>query len=108
MDRESDRLTTTAGLAAQARVASRIAAAVLGGYVFTWGSISLSLALLFAAGMEFHDAEHLSCIMGFLIFLAAFLWAFAARSLRRTWLALAGGGALMASAATLVQYLLLA
>ena len=37
-------------------IVSRTAAAVLGGYVFTWGVIAFATALLFAAGMEFHDA----------------------------------------------------
>ena len=82
---------------------SRISAAVLGGYAFTWGLMALGMAALFAAGMEFHDAEHLSAILGFLVFLGLFLWAFAAQSLWRVWLVLAGGGGLMAAAASLVQ-----
>lgn len=85
---------------------SRIVAALLGGYVFTWGFIALGLASLFAAGMDFHDAEHLSAILGFLVFLTAFLWAFAGRSLARVWAVLAGGGLLMTGAASLVQHLL--
>jgi hypothetical protein len=84
-------------------IVSRTAAAVLGGYAFTWGVIAFATALLFAAGMEFHDAEHLSYLIGFLVFLVAFLLAFAARSLPRVWLVLAGGGALLAGAATLLQ-----
>ncbi|MFX0590856.1 hypothetical protein ACOARS_12085, partial [Glaesserella parasuis] len=70
----------------------RIAAAVFGGYAFTWGFIALGVALMFAAGMEFHDAEHLGYILGFLVFLTVFLWAFAAQSLPRVWAVLAGGG----------------
>jgi len=85
-------------------VALRIAAAVLGGYAFTWGFIALGVGLLFAAGMPFHDAEHLSSILAFLVYLAVFCWAFAARSLPRVWAVLAGGGALMAGAASLIQY----
>lgn len=84
-------------------VVSRTAAAILGGYAFTWGVIAFGTALLVAAGMEFHDAEHLSAIIGFLVFLVAFLLAFAARSLSRVWLVLAGGGALLAGAASLIQ-----
>ena len=61
-------------------IASRIAAGVLGGYAFTWG---------------------------FIVFLVVFLWAFAARSVLRVWGVLAGGGALMAGAAWLVQRALL-
>lgn len=84
-------------------VVLRIAAAMLGGYAFTWGFIALGLAGLYALGMPFHDAEHLSSILGLLAFLVVFLWAFAARSLVRLWLVLAGGGALMAAAASLLQ-----
>ena len=84
-------------------IVSRIAAGVLGGYAFTWGFIALGIGLLFAAQMEFHDAEALGYIVGFIVFLVAFLWAFSAASLRRVWLVLAGGGALMAAAASLVQ-----
>jgi hypothetical protein len=90
-----------------AQVSSRIAAAILGGYAFTWGLMALAVALLFAAGMEFHDAEHLGYIIGFLVYLTVFLWAFASRSLVRIWLLLAGGGVLMALLASLIQSLLL-
>lgn len=84
-------------------IASRTAAAMLGGYAFTWGVIAFATAALFAAGMEFHDAEHLSTIIGFLVFLVAFLMAFAARSLAKAWLVLAGGGAALTLGATLLQ-----
>jgi hypothetical protein len=80
-----------------------IAAAVLGGYAFTWGFIAFGIASLFALGMEFHDAESLASILGFIVFLVVFLWTFTVRSLRRIWLTLAGGGALMAGAASLIQ-----
>jgi len=63
----------------------RTAAALLGGYAFTWG---------------------FSAILGFLVFLCAFLWAFAGRSLVRVWAVLAGGGLLMTGGASLVQHLL--
>jgi len=85
------------------QIVSRIAAGVLGGYAFTWGFIALSVTLLFAARLEFHDAEVLGSIIGFILFLVAFLWAFAATSVTRVWVVLAGGGALMAGAASLVQ-----
>lgn len=86
---------------------SRIAAAILGGYAFTWGLMALLVTLLFAAGMEFHDAEHLGYIVGFLVYLTVFLWGFASRSLVRVWLLLAGGGAIMTVAASLTQSLLI-
>ncbi|MFT4241642.1 MAG: iron uptake protein [Acidovorax sp.] len=81
----------------------RIAAALLGGYAFTWGFMALSLGGLYALGLPFHDAEHLAALLGLLLYLAAFLWAFAARSLWRVWVVLGGGGALMAGAASLLQ-----
>ena len=84
-------------------IVSRAAAAVLGGYAFTWGVVAFTTALLFAAGMAFHDAEHLAYIVGLLVFLIAFLLSFAARSVPRVWLVLAGGGASMAAAASLLQ-----
>jgi len=86
-----------------ARVALRVAAAVLGGYVLCWGFIALALAGLYALGMPFHDAEHLSAMLGLLLYAAVFCWAFFARSLARAWWVLAGGAALMTAAASLVQ-----
>jgi len=47
-------------------------------------------------------------MLGILLYLAVFLWAFAAPSLARAWAVLAGGGALMAGAAWLMQSRLLA
>ncbi|MOA05957.1 hypothetical protein D3C78_1255700 [compost metagenome] len=88
-------------------VAFRIAAALAGGYAFTWGVIALGMAALFAAGMEFHDAQGLASLLGFLLYLCVFLWAFAARSLLRVWAVLAGGGALMSAAASWLQSALL-
>lgn len=86
-----------------AGVVSRTAAGVLGGYAFVWGFIALGMAVLFKAGMEFHDAEHLVSILGLLIFLTVFLWSFAARAISRVWIMLLSGGAVMAVAASLVQ-----
>lgn len=86
---------------------SRIAAAVLGGYVFCWGVVALGLSGFYTAGMAFHDAEHLSSILGLLIYLVVFCWAFAAQRIGRVWLVLLGGGALMAGAGQLLQRSLL-
>ncbi len=84
--------------------AARVAAAVLGGYAFTWGFIAAAMALLFKAGMEFHDAEFLASALGLLLFLALFLCIVASRRrLALTWLALVGGGALLAAAGSLLQ-----
>ena len=88
-------------------IASRTAVAILGGYAFTWGVVALGIALLYSAGMEFHDAEHLSYIVGFLVFLTAFLVAFASQGLRRVALVLVGGGALMSAVAWWLQSLII-
>ncbi|MDC8773462.1 iron uptake protein [Roseateles albus] len=86
----------------------RIAAAALGGYAFCWGFIALGLALLYGAGLGFHDAEHIASMLGLLLFLGVFCWAFAARSLEQVWVILAGGGVLMSGGAALVQRSLVA
>jgi len=91
----------------RAQLAARVAAALLGGYVFAWGFIAAGMSLLFAAGMEFHDAEFLASALGLLAFLAVFLWAFAARRVWLVWAALAGGGALLAVVGSFTQAALL-
>lgn len=84
-------------------LASRILLAVLGGYVFCWGVVALCAAGTFPLGAEFHDGETLGSILALLVYPAAFLWAFAARSLWRAGAVLVGGGTLMAAAASLIQ-----
>lgn len=85
----------------------RIAAALLGGYVFSWGFAALGVVVLSFAGMDFHDAEHAVMLLVFIVFLLAFLWAFTGRSLLRVWAVLAGGGAGMVAAAWVLQRSLL-
>ena len=79
-------------------VASRVCASILGSYAFTWGFIALAAASLLTAGLEFHEATDLASMLGFLVFLAGFCFAFIAISLARVWLLLVGGGALMSLA----------
>lgn len=86
-----------------ATLAARILLAVLGGYAVCWGVIALCAAATFPLGAEFHDGETLGSILALLLYPAAFLWAFAARSLWRVGAVLVGGGALMAAAASLIQ-----
>lgn len=90
-------------LAPRLRLAARVGAAIVGGYAFSWGFIAAGAALLFKAGMDFHDAEFLSSALGLIAFLVVFLWTFAARRVWLAWLLLAGGGALLAAVASLVQ-----
>lgn len=82
---------------------SRITASLLGGWVFTWGFVSLGIALLVAAGVRYGDAQTLMYLLAFLVFLGMFLWAFAVASVWRVWLVLAPGGAAMAGCAWLLQ-----
>lgn len=81
----------------------RILAATVGGYLFCWGFMALALAGGYAGGLSFHDAEHLSAMLGMLVYLGVFLWTFAARSVVRVWVTLVAGAGLMAGAAALVQ-----
>ena len=83
-------------------VFSRVCAGILGSYVFTWGFIALGVASLIGAGLEFHEAQSLTFMLGFLVFLWTFCWAFIAASITRVWAVLAGGGAAM----TLVGWLI--
>lgn len=89
-------------------IVNRIAAALLGGYAFTWGFTALGMVALVAAGVDFHEAEHAVLLLTFIVFLLVFLWAFAGRNLARIWAVLAGGGALMTLAAWFLQRLILA
>ena len=83
-------------------ITSRIGASLLGGYLFTWGFTTLVIALGLAAGHDYHESQHLAFLLAFLVYLVAFLWGFAAASLTRAWIVLAGGGALMTGAAWLL------
>lgn len=83
-------------------ILSRVLAATLGGYAFTWGFIALGAMALLGAGMDFAEAHSLVLMLGLLLFLSMFCWAFIHHSLTRVWLVLAGGGSVM----TLVGWLL--
>jgi hypothetical protein len=86
---------------------SRIAAALFGGYAFTWGFTALGIASLVALGIDFHEAETGVLMLAFLVFLGVFLWTFATASLLRVWAVLAGGAAAMLGAAWALQHVLL-
>ncbi len=83
-------------------ITSRIAASLLGGYLFVWGFVTLGITLQLHAGVSWADARTAVFLLAFLVYLAVFCWAFAAASLARVWAALAGGGALMTAAAWLL------
>ncbi len=86
---------------------NRIAAALLGGYAFTWGFTALGIAGLVLLGVDFHQAEIAMLLLAFLVFLGLFLWAFAAASIVRVWAVLGGGAVLMTVAALAFQRALL-
>jgi hypothetical protein len=85
-----------------AAVVLRITAAVFGGYAFTWGFTTLGIALGLAGGMRYAQAQTLMYLLAFLVYLVAFCWAFAARSMGRVYLVLAGGGTSMTALAWLL------
>lgn len=89
-------------------VLARVAAAILGGYAFTWGFAALGMAALSALGVDFHEAETGVLMLSFLVYLGVFLWAFAHGSVARVWLVLAGGGGAMVLSALGLQRVLLA
>jgi hypothetical protein len=80
-------------------VVSRVGASLLGGYAFVWGFTTFGIVLLMLAGMEYGEAQTLAYLLAFLVFLAVFCWTYAAASVARVWLVLAGGGAVMTGAA---------
>jgi hypothetical protein len=81
---------------------SRVTAAVLGGYAFTAAWVALAATgLPLATGMARSEAVLLSSMLGFVVYLVALIWAFAARALWRIWAVFIGGAAL----ALLLTYL---
>lgn len=81
---------------------SRIAASLVGAYLFVWGFATLLIAGGLAIGSDYEEALKLAYLLAFLVYLGAFLWAFAAASVTRVWLVLGGGGAAMSAAAWLL------
>ncbi|HEY0820771.1 MAG TPA: iron uptake protein [Rhizobacter sp.] len=84
--------------ATRGQIVSRIAASLLGSYAFVWGLVVLGIGLSLNAGMSYSDALALASLYAFLVFLATFVWSFAAASALRVWCVLLGGGALMTAA----------
>lgn len=79
------------------RIASRAAAAILGGYLLASASILACAAVL--PGLR-AEAVMTTSLLSYAIYTGAALWAFAARSARRAWLGLlAPSTVLLATAA---------
>jgi hypothetical protein len=85
-------------------VASRIAAALIGGWAFTWGFVTLAIAGLVALGQPYNEAHTAAMLPAFLVYLVALCWAVAAARLARVWAVLAGGAVLMTGAAFVLQH----
>lgn len=88
-------------------VMNRITAALVGGYAFTWGFTAFGIAGLVALGVDFHQAETGILMLAFLVFLVAFLWTFAARSMFKVWAVLGVGALLLTGTALALQQQLL-
>jgi hypothetical protein len=84
-------------------ITSRIAAAVLGGWAFTWGFVSITITGLVSLGQPYTEAHTAAMLLAFVVFLVALCWAFSGRSLWRVWAVLGGGALSMTVAAWLLQ-----
>ncbi len=96
-------VATSPATGPRAGLVLRIASAILGGWLFTWGFVASGTAALVGLGVEFHDAEQALLMLGLLLFLGLFLWSFAARSAWRVCGVLVGGAVVLNTAAWLLQ-----
>lgn len=78
-------------------VTSRVAASLLGSYAFVWGFSMALVGVLMRSGVAYDQALTTAYLLAFLLFLATFCWAFAARRVATVWAVLAGGGALLSA-----------
>ncbi|MDP9899777.1 DUF3649 domain-containing protein [Variovorax ginsengisoli] len=80
----------TAGVGYRLGVASRVVAAIAGGYgVAALSAAVLALCLPAAFGMARSEAALTGTLLSFLIFALAVIWVFAARTAARAWVGLA-------------------
>ncbi len=82
----------------RAALASRVAAALVGGWAFSWGFVVLALALGRRAGLSYEDAQTLAWLLVFPVYVAVLCGSFAAASGLRVWVVLVGGGLAMTGA----------
>lgn len=85
---------------------NRFAAAIFGGYVFAYGFVALSTLFGFGLGLGFFEAETLSWLLSFLVYLGVLLWAFVPGPTWVVWLVLGGGGSVMGAAAWMLSRVL--
>lgn len=85
---------------------SPVVTAFVGGYLFTWGIISLVVTGLVYLGNDFHNAETIGFLIAFPIFLTVFFWIFISQKTWLTYTTTFAGGALMTALAYGLQLLL--
>lgn len=83
---------------------ARALVAIVFAYAFAWGVCALGAALLAWAGVARSEAVMVFAVAGFLVYLAAALWAVATRRLLRTAVVLGGGGVAMTLLARLAVH----
>ncbi len=86
-----------------AHTVSRVAAAVVGGWAFTWCFVCIVIAGLASLGQPYQEAHTTAMLLAFVVFLIAFCWAIAAARLVRAQAMLTGGAGLMSGWAWLLQ-----
>ncbi len=74
-----------------------------GGYLFTWGFASLTIASLYATGSEFHAAEQTAFLLAVPVFLVMFFWLFISRRSLLSYSTAYGGATVMTALALWVQ-----
>ncbi|MDQ4424954.1 hypothetical protein [Thalassolituus sp.] len=85
-----------------------VVTAFLGGYLFTWGFVALTVTSTVTLGWGFHTAEHTAFLLAFPVFLLVFFWLFLSRKTLLTHAVAYGGGVLMTAASVWLQSMLLA
>lgn len=84
-------------------IAARVVASLLGAYLFSWGVVTLGITTSVALGAGYDQAYLAFRMLGFLVLLGAFLWAYLARSLLFLFAVLFGGGAVLTAVAWAIQ-----
>lgn len=77
--------------------------AFAGGYLFTWGFASITVASLYATGSEFHAAEQTAFLLAIPVFLLMFFWLFISRRTLLSYMVAYGGAAVLTGLALWIQ-----
>ncbi|WP_320820736.1 hypothetical protein [Thalassolituus sp.] len=84
-----------------------VVAAFLGGYLFTWGLVSLLISGMVYLGGDFHNAETIGFLLAFPIFLFMFFWNFIRQTSWLPYVMTFVGGAIMTTLAYGLQTLVI-